>query len=399
MDAAIKIDQASRDTLSSGAPLRILGVDPELRFAGGETQVFGLTMGLVRAGHQAELACDPRGRLWERARLEGIECHPLSIRNALDFAAGLRLRNLLTRGRYDIVHFHTSRAHSMAPFARGHARALIVTRRMDYRPNRLFAPYLYNRAVDGVAAISNKVAEALSEAGVARDRLRIIPSGVDCEHFRPANSSEREAARSRIGIAREDFLVGSVGMLEERKGHRYLIEAIAIANRARGATSRIKCAIAGDGSLREELAGFARERGIAGDIFLIGMIGDARELLDGLDLFVFPSLSEGLGVALLEAMACGLPIIATRVGGIVDIVEDGESGVLVPTRDSKAIGAAMAKLSNEHTVCARIGAIARTRIVEHYSMDAMTNSTIGLYRAGLAKFVPNQGEAKSRCGA
>src|SRR5208282_6017367 len=101
-------------------PLRVLGVDPELGFAGGETQVLGLTLALLREGHHAQLACDPRGRLYERARREGVECHPLSIRHALDFAAGMRLRNLLSHARYDIVHFHTSRAHSTAPFARGH---------------------------------------------------------------------------------------------------------------------------------------------------------------------------------------------------------------------------------------------------------------------------------------
>src|ERR1700722_17381643 len=101
-----------------GERLRVLGVDPELRFAGGETQVLGLTLGLLRAGHQAELACDPRGMLWQRAREAGLRCHPLAIRNALDFGAGLRLRNLLARESYHIVHFHTSRAHSLAPFSR-----------------------------------------------------------------------------------------------------------------------------------------------------------------------------------------------------------------------------------------------------------------------------------------
>src|ERR1700722_16055794 len=95
-----------------GERLRVLGVDPELGFAGGETQVLGLTLGLLRGGHHAELACDPRGPLYERARREGVDCHPLAIRNALDFAAGMRMRNLLARERYDIVHFHTSRAHS-----------------------------------------------------------------------------------------------------------------------------------------------------------------------------------------------------------------------------------------------------------------------------------------------
>jgi glycosyltransferase involved in cell wall biosynthesis len=366
--------------------MRVLGVDPERGFAGGETQVLGLTRGLRRAGHQAELACDPRGRLWERARAEGIECHALPIRNALDIAAGIRLRSLLSRMHYDVVHFHTSRAHSMAPFTRGCAPALVVTRRMDYRPNRLFAPFLYNRAVDAVAAISTRVADALGEAGVARDHLRIIPSGVDCEHFRRADSLERQAARSRIGIARDDFLVGAVGMLEERKGHRYLLDAIAILNRARTGASRIKCAIAGDGAMRDELARLAQASGIGSDILFLGMIGDARQLLDALDVFVFPSLSEGLGVALLEAMACGLPVVASRVGGIVDIVEDHRSGLLV-TPNVAAIAEAIGALADDGERRSQIANAARLRVVENFSMDAMTQKTIELYRACLNRQV------------
>src|SRR5690348_3998138 len=104
---------------SAAEPLRVLGVDPELGFAGGEAQVLALTLELLRAGHRAELACDPRGRLMGCARDAGITCQPLSIRNAIDFAAAMRLRAILARGRYDVVHFHTSRAHAMAPMVRG----------------------------------------------------------------------------------------------------------------------------------------------------------------------------------------------------------------------------------------------------------------------------------------
>ncbi len=370
-------------------PLRILGVDPELGFAGGETQVLGLTARLFRDGHHAELACDPRGRLWERARIEGIECHALSIRNAVDFAAGLRLRNLLSRADYDIVHFHTSRAHSMAPFARGHARALIVTRRMDYRPNRLFAPYLYNRAVDAVAAISGGVADSLGEAGVARDHVEIIPSGVDCEHFRPATPAERDAARARLAIKRDDFLVGTVGMLEERKGHRYLLEAIATLNRARGEASRIKCAIAGDGAKRDELAYLAQDKAIANDTLFLGMIADSRQLLDALDVFVFPSLKEGLGVALLEAMGCGLPVIATRAGGVIDVIEDARNGMMVAPGDAMSIADAIEALAKDAPRRAQLAAAGRLRVIENFSMDAMTRKTIDLYRACLARRAPD----------
>src|SRR5208283_1547941 len=224
---------ADADT-SNAQPLSVVGVDPELGFAGGETQVLALTLALAGAGNRAELICDPAGRLWERATAAGIKCHPLHIRNAVDLAAGVRLRAILKRERYEVVHFHTSRAHSMAPFARGLARVLVVTRRMDYRPNRLFAPYLYNRSVDGVIAISGGVADALAAAGVKRQHITVVPSGVDCEHFRPPTSQERSDARSEFKIADGEFVVSAIGALEPRKGHIYLIRAIG----ALGATDK-----------------------------------------------------------------------------------------------------------------------------------------------------------------
>src|SRR5258708_3927843 len=142
--SALELDQRN---------LRIAGIDPEIRFGGGEAQVLGLTRELLRRGHRAELFCDPEGELWRRAREEGITCRALSIHNAVDVRAGLRLRAYLGREPYDVAHFHTARAHALAPYA-ARARLRVVTRRMDYPPHRLTGRYLYNRAVDGVIAIS-----------------------------------------------------------------------------------------------------------------------------------------------------------------------------------------------------------------------------------------------------
>jgi len=114
----------------------------------------------------------------------------------------------------------------MAPFARGFGSTLVVTRRMDYRPNRVFAPYLFNRAVDGVVAISGGVADSLVAAGVERRRVTVVHSGVDCDHFHPPTPEERVHARIALGLSYDDILVSAVGALEHRKGHSYLIEAI-----------------------------------------------------------------------------------------------------------------------------------------------------------------------------
>lgn len=369
---------------SSAVPaprLRIAGVDPELGFGGGETQVLGLTLALAAAGHSAELICDPAGRLWHRAADAGIRCHPLRIRNALDVSAAIRLRGILKRERYDIVHFHTSRAHSMAPIVQGFAPALIVTRRMDYRPNRIFAPYLFNRTVDCVVAISGGVADSLEAAGVERSHVSVVPSGVDCAHFRPPSADERVKARATFGIDDGEIAIAAVGALEPRKGHRYLIEAIATLAQSGIA---LKCFIAGDGSIRAELECKVADLGCAGQVAMLGRI-DPRELLRASDIFAMPSLNEGLGVAALEAMASGLPTIASAVGGLSEVVEHDVTGILVAPGRADEIGSAIAWLKKSAELRAKMGAAARRRVENNYSMDSMAQRTLELYRAALKR--------------
>jgi glycosyltransferase involved in cell wall biosynthesis len=365
------------DSMAS-VSLRVLGIDPERGFAGGETQVMGLTCELLRMGHRAELACDPAGRLFERASADGIRCHPLRLRNSIDVVGAMRLRRILSREHYDVVHFHTSRAHSVAPFARGLAGAMVVTRRMDYRPNRLFAPYLYLRAVDGVAAISSGVADAMADAGVSRDRINIISSGVDCDYFRPPSAVERDDARRALGIESTTAAIGTVGALETRKGHPYLLEAIAEIR-----SPSIVCLIAGDGSMRAEFENHAARLGISAKVRFLGRIEPSRALLWALDMFVFPSLREGLGVAAIEAAACGLPTVASKVGGLGEVVGDGESGILVPPGHSAELANAISRLAGSAAERAAMGMAARERAVNRFTMRAMAEQTLALYRACL----------------
>jgi glycosyltransferase involved in cell wall biosynthesis len=281
-----------------------------------------------------------------------------------------------------VVHFHTSRAHAMAPWVRGLTRAAVVTRRMDYVPNRLFARWLYGRAVDGVAAISASVADALVRAGVARERITLIRSGVDCSHFRPPSAPERAQARAALGLGDAGLAVGALGALEPRKGHRYLVEAMALRGRREGCVA----VIAGDGSLRDALAAEIGRLGLGdsgGAVRLLGRVEDARSILWALDIFAMPSLNEGLGVALLEAMACGLCCVASRIGGIVDAMDEGRSGILVAPGDAPALAGALADLCAQPQQRIALGAAARALAVERFSMAAMARRTVELYRACL----------------
>ena len=368
--------------------MRIAGVDPELNFGGGEVQVMVLTLELLRAGHEAELLCDPRGQLRQRAQEAGIRCRPLTIRNSLDAAAGLRLRAILTRHHYDVVHFHTARAHAIAPYASRRAGALVVTRRMDYPPNRWFAPWLYNRAVDGVVAISEAVAQALLRSGVKRERIEVIASGVDCCRFAPPSAAARQRARENLGLMPDEIAIGAIGALVPRKGHRVLIDAMALGaseEARRTASGRLRCFIAGTGPLHNELAHHIVQNGLWDRVTLLGPIEEPITLLHAVDIFVMPSLNEGLGVAALEAAASGLPVVASAVGGLPEIVDDGRTGLLVKPREPVLLAEALRRLAADGERRAAMGAESRKRAIQNWSMEVMSKRTLNLYHACLEK--------------
>ncbi|HSU91500.1 MAG TPA: glycosyltransferase family 4 protein, partial [Sporolactobacillaceae bacterium] len=212
--------------------------------------------------------------------------------------------------------------------------------------------------------------------------VTIIPSGVDCERFRPPSADERARARARFEISDGEIAIVAVGALEARKGHRFLIEAIA----AHGDSSvALRCLIAGDGSIRADLEREIAALGCAARVAMLGRIEDPRELLWAADIFAMPSLKEGLGVAALEAMACGVPAIVSAVGGLREVVEHDDSGILVEPARADEIGAAIARLASSAELRSRMAVAARQRVERNFSMTTMAERTLALYRAALEK--------------
>lgn len=343
--------------------LKILHIDPERNWGGGEAQVFGLMSCLAARGHQNELLAHPNGLLFTQCQKLEIIRRPIVIRNDLDLRCVPELRRLIRTGDYDIVHFHTKRAHALSlwlPRFQSRPR-YVVTRRMDYPDsNNWYTHCLYNRRVDGVVAISQSIADLLMGAGVAREKIRVIASGIEPQRFTAALPTAPKSAG--------ELVVGSVGVLEERKGHRYLLEAAAKLKRQ---DLNFKIRIAGDGSLRQSLEQDAVRLGLKDDVQFSGFVSDTRAFLADVDVFVMPSLFEGLGVAALEAMAAGKAVIASRVGGLAESVLHGVTGILVPPRDPEALAGAIAKIVKQPELAAAMGQRGRLRVLEHFTLEQM----------------------------
>lgn len=353
--------------------LKILHIDPERNWGGGEAQVLGLVRHLADRGHLNDLFAHPRGLLFARCGSLNVKTYPIVMRNDLDLRCVATLRRLVREIGYDIVHFHTKRAHTLSlwlPHGERRPR-YVVTRRMDYPEARSwYTSFLYNRRVDGVVAISKTIRDVLLRAGVDNGKIRVICSGIDARIF--------ENVKTKRAASDSSTVVGCLAGLEERKGHRYLLEAAAIL-KASGLTIRYK--IAGDGPLRNRLQEEAARLGLGNDVHFLGFVTDTAEFLASIDIFAMPSLYEGLGVAALEAMAAHKPVIATRVGGLAESVLDDVTGILVPPRDAAALAAAIAKLARSRSLCQSMGQQGCDRVRQLYSLEKMALENESYYYA------------------
>jgi glycosyltransferase involved in cell wall biosynthesis len=202
------------------------------------------------------------------------------------------------------------------------------------------------RDADAFVAMSTPIHEELIAHGVAPERARLIPHGVDTERFRPATPAERRALRRALGLG-EGTLIAWSGRLLRGKGLETLLEAF---SGIVAVEPELRLVLVGSGegqslSIEAELRRAVEARGLRGRVVFTGRVDDVADHLRACDLFVFPSVFEALGISLVEAAACALPAVACRTGGIVDVVEDGGSGLLVPPNDPTGLAGALAALA------------------------------------------------------
>ncbi|MBI5086331.1 MAG: TIGR03088 family PEP-CTERM/XrtA system glycosyltransferase [Acidobacteria bacterium] len=225
----------------------------------------------------------------------------------------------------------------------------------------------------------------IKTVGVAPGRVRQIYNGVDTELYRPRGGAKPGVGP--VGFARDGtLLLGAVGRLAEVKDHASLIRAFALLRESNAEwRSRLRLVIVGDGPMAAGTRRLIEQTGSADAAWLAGERRDVASILQALDLFVLPSLGEGISNTLLEAMACGLPVVATAVGGNLELVDDGVTGRLTPVQDPQALANAIdAALRNPRELALQ-GARARERAVCRFSLDAMMNGYLGVYDALLAQ--------------
>src|SRR6185436_14916939 len=326
----------------AGAAMRVAHLDTGREWRGGQRQVLLLMEGLARRGHDVRLLA-PRGPLLERARAAGIESREWRPGGEWDLFAMLDAAGALRAWRPDLAHAHSAHAHALGvPAARlAGVPGVVVSRRVDFAiATQPFSRLKYRMPVDRYFCISAGVEAVMRAGGVPESKLARVPSGVELPSRGAAlaEAVSRRSLREELGLAADVKLVGTVAALAPHKDHATLLEAAALVTRAR---DDVHFVWAGEGECRPALERRRRELGLESRVHLLGFRDDPMPLQVQLDLFVLAFYLEGLGTALLDAQALGLPIVATAVGGITDVIENGVNGRLVPPRDPEALAAAI----------------------------------------------------------
>lgn len=361
--------------------IKVLHLLVSLPVGGAEDLVAALVRGLDPARFDVRAATiGPAGVVGEELRRDGHPIHSLglNLKEDPDLKIVFRLRRLFKDLKPDILHthlYHPNYYGRLAALGLGLKGVVASVHNVYTRPklHRRLWNFGLSWATDRVVAVSPQVRRDVRRYdGVADSRLILLPNGVSLAALE--TTASREEARAALGVT--GFCLGAVGRLEEQKGHTHLLQALPA---LMGVLDDMIILFAGEGRLSGALARQAQELGVADKVKFLGTRRDMPLIYRALDVFVLPSLWEGLPLALLEAMGTGLPVVATRVGGVADVITDRVNGRLIPPGDSRALAGAILELARQPDLRAKMGRAARSTVRERYSQEAMFQRLAALY--------------------
>jgi glycosyltransferase involved in cell wall biosynthesis len=359
--------------------IRVAQVIWSLGLGGAEQVVIRLAASLDRRRFDPFVCClDQPGLFAPRAEAAGVEVVALGKRGPLDVRAAWRLARLLRSRRVDVVHTHLWGASLWGRIAAVGARVpVIVTTEHNVDSWKKTHHFALDRALapatTHLVAVSQQVREFYEARGVGRGRWRVVYNGVDTS---AAPHRERGAAFQELGLGKADPVVGLVGRLVPAKAPEVFLRALAL---AAARVPGLRGLVVGDGPLRSKVEAEARRLGLGARVVFAGLRQDVPELLPGLDALVFSSLREGLSMAMLEAMAAGVPVVATDVGGTPELIAHGVTGLLVPPGRPESLADALVGLLEDAAGGERIRREARRCVEERFSLEKMTAAHEALY--------------------
>ena len=370
--------------------------------AGGmKEHLLALSAGLRAAGHDVEVAAPPGSDVVEAARDAGLLVHPIPLVGPLhplhDPAAIAAVRKVVRAGHFDLVHAHGFKAGFVGRLGAklGGARVFVLTAHnhvlfRDDTPASTKSRYraverLLAGLVTSYIAVSESIRRELVEGyGLPADKITTVHNGVDPAPF--LAPQDRAAARAELGLLAPDaVVVGLAARFSAQKGLRHLVDAVPLLRaELRGDGRELVVVIGGSGPLESAL----REQAVAveasGSLRWPGHVASVPALLSALDVYVSPAETEALGIALIEAALAGVPTVATDVGGVSEVIVDGETGLLVPPCDPEALAHAVAQLVRDPGQASALARAARERCLREFAPERMVERTLAVYADAIA---------------
>jgi len=341
-------------------------------YYGAENMLLNLCASQQKAGCQNSLVLfynvhAPNVEFYERARRRGLSVRMVHCQGRADLSAVRQIEEYIEEDGIDLLHTHGYKADLYGYIAARRSRKPIVATCHNWVGGTA-ALGIYNhldrmalKRFHALAAVSDSVAQRLLDSGVSAKKIRTIANGIDVQNFERAHP-----------LPALDFdgnkVIGMVARLDLQKGFEYLLRA---ARDLCVAFPALKIVMVGDGSDRQAIEEMIQRFGLLSNVILAGQHSDMPGIYAAMDIFVLPSLNEGLPMTILEAMAASRPVIATRVGAIPSVIKDGETGLLVEPGDTQSLRSAVARLLSQPDLCRRIGAAGHNWVSRNYTSEAM----------------------------
>ncbi|MAD91407.1 MAG: glycosyl transferase [Gammaproteobacteria bacterium] len=357
--------------------MKIFHIETGRHFLGGPQQVIYLINALDKLGHDNTLICHPGSGIDLEARKGGIKVKNFPCFGDLDLLFAYRLSNFLKKQLPNIVHCHSRRgADLLGGFAAANSNIpAVLSRRVDNSERKFFARRRYKK-FKKIIVISEAISSVLKKSSIEDEHIEIIRDAVDISVF--SKKPDYEFFKNEFRFSGDGFIAAAAGQLIPRKGHKYLLQAIV---KVKEKFPNFKLIIFGEGSLSRKLQEQVILLKLNDTVKFAGFYNNLDDFIGCFDLFIHPSTTEGLGVAVLKAAAAGVPVIASRVGGLPEAIDDNKTGLLIKPRSASEIQNAIVTLIENDELRSKYSEAGKLKMKKEFSISTMADKHVDLYES------------------
>jgi L-malate glycosyltransferase len=372
-------DERSGIAFKNTMALKVLHLSSERSWRGGEQQIAYLLEESLKCGVEVYVAVKRGSEFEKYCQQKNLNFFPLPFSNSTDLKTANAIRKICKTIHADIIHMHSAKSHGIGVLSAilGTKVPLVLSRRVDFVPKSSWlTKFKYNHgSIRRIICVSEKINEIIRNYIKNPEKSITIHSGIDTQKFkdRPVDN----ILRKEYSLPKPTFLIGNTSALEAHKDYLTFIKTIEILHQQK---ADVRAFIIGSGSLENELKSVVQARGLSDTIFFTGFRKDIQQVLTSLDLFLMTSNEEGLGTSVLDAFAAGIPVVATRAGGIPEMVVDRHTGMLAPIADADALAKAVEELMTNNILAHQLTANATKKLNEEFTKEITAKKTLSVYR-------------------